>query len=153
MSTSTKCTVSDHYQQVENFLMNPTFTSKGGFRIMLNGIRIYKVIPISSFCLWLSTPLSYHVVSNDFSLYFWTNVTHIVIEVSCTPLHFTNSSIQVFESLEKNVELVNFKGSQSESKRHQNLNTIYFAWVVVGWIHFSLLLACNVRNTVNRLLL
>ena len=57
MSTSSKGAVSDHYQQVENFLMNPTFTSKGGFRIMLNGIRIYKVIPISSFCLWLSTPL------------------------------------------------------------------------------------------------
>ena len=52
--------VSDHYPQVENFLMNPTFTSKGGFRIMLNGIRIYQVVKIptmsSSFCLWLSTP-------------------------------------------------------------------------------------------------
>ena len=52
--------VSDHYPQVENFLMNPTFTSKGGFRIMLNGVTIYQVVKIptmsSSFCLWLSTP-------------------------------------------------------------------------------------------------
>ena len=32
----------DHHQ-VENFLMNPTFTSKGGFRISLNGITIYQV--------------------------------------------------------------------------------------------------------------
>ena len=29
--------------QVEAFLMNPTFTSKGGFRIIINGVTIYKV--------------------------------------------------------------------------------------------------------------
>ena len=26
--------------------MNPTFTSKGGFRIIINGITIYKVFPV-----------------------------------------------------------------------------------------------------------
>merc|ERR1711974_179202 len=30
------------FLQVEAFLTNPTFTSKGGFKIMLNGIRIYQ---------------------------------------------------------------------------------------------------------------
>ena len=29
--------------QVEAFLMNPTFTSKGGFRIIINGVTIYQV--------------------------------------------------------------------------------------------------------------
>ena len=29
--------------QVEAFLMNPTFSSKGGFRIIINGVTIYKV--------------------------------------------------------------------------------------------------------------
>ena len=32
-----------HYHQVETFLMNPTFTSKGGFKIVINGVAIYKV--------------------------------------------------------------------------------------------------------------
>ena len=30
--------------QVEAFLMNPTFSSKGGFRIIINGVTIYQVI-------------------------------------------------------------------------------------------------------------
>ena len=29
--------------QTEAFLMNPTFSSKGGFKIIINGITIYKV--------------------------------------------------------------------------------------------------------------
>ena len=29
--------------QVEAFLMNPTFSSKGGFRIIINGVTIYQV--------------------------------------------------------------------------------------------------------------
>ena len=34
------------HDQVETFLMNPTLTSKGGFRIIINGITFYKVSPI-----------------------------------------------------------------------------------------------------------
>ena len=30
--------------QVEAFLMNPTFSSKGGYRIIINGITIFQVI-------------------------------------------------------------------------------------------------------------
>jgi len=30
------------FSQVETFLMNPTFTSKGGFKIMINGMTFYK---------------------------------------------------------------------------------------------------------------
>ena len=37
-----------HDHQVEAFLMNPSFTSKGGFRISINGVRIYQVITITT---------------------------------------------------------------------------------------------------------
>ena len=33
----------NYYRQVESFLMNPTFTSKGGFKIMINGITFFQV--------------------------------------------------------------------------------------------------------------
>lgn len=32
-----------NHHQVEAFLMHPSFTSKGGFRISINGVRIYQV--------------------------------------------------------------------------------------------------------------
>ena len=35
--------ISNHGRQVETFLMHPTFSSKGGFRIIINGIKILKV--------------------------------------------------------------------------------------------------------------
>ena len=41
MSTTGVIHIGDH--QVEAFLMNPTFSSKGGFRIIINGITIYQV--------------------------------------------------------------------------------------------------------------
>ena len=34
----------DHVLQVETFLMSPTFSSKGGFRIKINGVTIYQVM-------------------------------------------------------------------------------------------------------------
>ena len=36
-------TTDHNHHQVEAFLMNPSFTSKGGFRISINGVRIYQV--------------------------------------------------------------------------------------------------------------
>ena len=35
--------ISNHGRQVETFLMHSTFSSKGGFGIIINGITIYKV--------------------------------------------------------------------------------------------------------------